>query len=1064
MLLATTSCSQDEEIIRQSNEMTTFKVELEGSTKSRTAGDGQTVDKLYYAVYDKDGGNVIYPNTDVKYGTETVKDGKASVELPLMKSEKYDIVFWAQKEGSSAYSFTNLKEIKVNYPTDGTLLSNQENRDAFFNALDNYTADGNTQTVELRRPFAQLNVATTLADWEEATRLYQANGGTGDPVKSSEVTISQLATTFNALSGVASGNTESVLFNKAELLKETNENGDEVVESIFIEKEADDGTTSKKEYKLLAMNYLLMAGEKEPQGIEEHQPATGDVTKATVEVDFTLWKDDATEIVSAKVPSAPIQRNYRTNILGQFLTGDYTKFEIVVEDEFDGDHNKEIISVNPSDDLNYLLQNSNGEDLVFDLDVDGRAVRKYTVDVTSWQDKAWGGENTKTITINANGNEIEFNLMDSDWSHVTMKNLNGKLIINDAILSSTKYNTGHWKRNLTHFACNVEFNNVTVNGTGIGVKNDAVLNDVTINQVAGNYSFWVWANGKTVNVDKLTVNTPEGRAIKIADEDADGGLVTLNVSNSKFTTNEKAAILVTSKDGAAIKLENIDLSGVKADGFNAVWVDEERADYANLITVTGGFKTIEPADGKPSNPFLTENATVELPAGTYVFPAEVAKGVTINCAEGVVFAGQSNLNINGATVNGATFSNPEGTAVRNTINGTFKNCNFEGSNAFRYCYAGETVVFENCVFDGAVYGVHFDGGANDVMFKNCTLSGFNAFGSALTQLTFEGCTFKSTGKSGYNGANLWGATKLINTTFEFDGSASTEWIGINAADSNKDIVFENCKVSGDKELLDYFANYNSGNKVTVDGKIYSLVEDNDALKKAIEDKTVSLISLEEGTTFEGTFAIGREVVIRSKADNKATIKGRVNISGDASFSNIKFDINDDSKVKNSFTGGQYKYPGIVMIYAAATTFEGCEFKSDIASSVCGINYGAHAEGKLLTVNNCSFEGDYYAIRSRTQFSVTNSKFNIYTTQGKLCAVWTWGNGNDWANSVTFTGNENLNENEINSVQLASTNFTYNNMDINVQGNTGFAKLEDSINPACTFSEIRFAEGSERFSF
>lgn len=338
MLLATTSCSQDEEIIRQSNEMTTFKVELEGATKSRTAGDGQTVDKLYYAVYDKNGDNVIYPNTDVKYGTATVTDGKASVELPLMKSEEYDIVFWAQKDGSGAYSFTNLKEITVNYPTDGTLLSNQENRDAFFNALDNYTADGNTQTVELRRPFAQLNVATTLADWEEATRLYQANGGTGDPVKFSEVTISQLATTFNALSGAASGKTEAaVLFNKAELLKENN-----VVESIFIEKKADDGTTSKEEYKLLAMNYLLMAGEKEPQGIEEHQPATGDVTKATVEVDFTLWKDDATEIVSAKVPSAPIQRNYRTNILGQFLTGDDTKFEIVVEEGFDNDHNEEV--------------------------------------------------------------------------------------------------------------------------------------------------------------------------------------------------------------------------------------------------------------------------------------------------------------------------------------------------------------------------------------------------------------------------------------------------------------------------------------------------------------------------------------------------------------------------------------------------------------------------------------------------------------------------------------------------------------------------------------------------
>ena len=193
----TTSCSQDEELVQQSGEMTTFKVELDGAAKSRTAGDGQTVNELYYAVYDKNGDNVIYP-ADAKYGKTTITAGKATVSLPLMKSEAYDIVFWAQNKDANAYTFTELTEITVNYTG---LKSNQENRDAFFNTLNDYIAKGNTQTVELRRPFAQLNVATSIEDWKNATYLYQANGNDGYPVKSSSVTIDNLATTFNAKTG-----------------------------------------------------------------------------------------------------------------------------------------------------------------------------------------------------------------------------------------------------------------------------------------------------------------------------------------------------------------------------------------------------------------------------------------------------------------------------------------------------------------------------------------------------------------------------------------------------------------------------------------------------------------------------------------------------------------------------------------------------------------------------------------------------------------------------------------------------------------------------------------------
>ena len=218
------------------------------------------------------------------------------------------------------------------------------------------------------------------------------------------------------------------------------------------------------------------------------------------------------------------------------------------------------------------------------------------------------------------------------------------------------------------------------------------------------------------------------------------------------------------------------------------------------------------------NALASDAEQVYVGAGEYVsFPtSSVKEGTTIVCSEGTVFEGTSQLNIKGSTVVGATFSNNSGTSVTQTINGTFKDCEFTGSNALRYCYAGETVVFENCVFDGAVYGVHFDGGANDVTFKNCVISGFNAFGGAVTKLTLEGCTFKK-GIGGYNGVNLWGDTDVKNCTFIFDGTAS-EWIDLMG--SNKTATFENCVVTdgvNEKDIKTVIGDYGTGNTIIVDG-------------------------------------------------------------------------------------------------------------------------------------------------------------------------------------------------------------------------------------------------------
>ena len=187
--------------------------------------------------------------------------------------------------------------------------------------------------------------------------------------------------------------------------------------------------------------------------------------------------------------------------------------------------------------------------------------------------------------------------------------------------------------------------------------------------------------------------------------------------------------------------------------------------------------------------------TIALAAGEYTFPINVAEGVTINCQEGTVFTGNSKLNIKGATVVGATFSNPAGNAVDQTINGTFVDCTFTGYNALRNCYAGETCEFIRCEFSGSgIYGVHFDGGEYPVTFRDCVFSGFNAFAAKIPMVTFERCTFKGNGKSGYNGANLWGNATLKNCEFTFNGTTANEWIDCIKADGT--YSFENCTING----------------------------------------------------------------------------------------------------------------------------------------------------------------------------------------------------------------------------------------------------------------------------
>ena len=125
-----------------------------------------------------------------------------------------------------------------------------------------------------------------------------------------------------------------------------------------------------------------------------------------------------------------------------------------------------------------------------------------------------------------------------------------------------------------------------------------MVNDATITKgKVATYGLFITA-GCNVTIDGLTIAHAEGvagRGIKIVDEDVANkdALTTLVVKNSTFKTAQKAAILVGSKGGANITLSNNNISEVKEDSSNEVWVDEDYASIVDKVNVVGGSMIIE---------------------------------------------------------------------------------------------------------------------------------------------------------------------------------------------------------------------------------------------------------------------------------------------------------------------------------------------------------------------------------------------------------------------------------------------------------------------------------------
>ena len=359
----------------------TFTAALPGEMETKAIGDGQTAKNLYVSVYENDADKTHLRDLDK---TATFTDLKTQVKFSLVKGKTYNFVFWAQAEGAP-YVVTDLKNIKVkDYTTD----ANDEKRDAFYATRKELKVNGAlTETIKLYRPFAQVNFAT--ADYADAMKA-------GFNPAVSSFTASEAATTFDTFA----------------------EEGKDKVEVALTETEIPADvlkTLDGKTYTRLAMNYLIPVGK---QG-ESHN----------IDVAAT-FKANNGEAVTVSAPNAPVQNNYRTNILGNLLTSQVI-FNIEIVPIFnEPDNDIDLVNIKNEESLKALFETGGEAKLAADLDLG------ETVSVAAG----------KEVTLDLNGKTIKnsTDLWDSptkeanNWSLFSVKG--GSLTIKGAGTLQAKEN------------------------------------------------------------------------------------------------------------------------------------------------------------------------------------------------------------------------------------------------------------------------------------------------------------------------------------------------------------------------------------------------------------------------------------------------------------------------------------------------------------------------------------------------------------------------------------------------------------------------------------------------
>lgn len=324
LLAGLTSCSKDELGSGNGKETKvtiTAQMPSNGS-ETRAASDfgkGENVNRCIMEVYNN---GQLYKRMYV-----AVNGKKATFDLRLVSSQTYDFLFWADNVASNQTdeaiktdniyfidtTANGLQEVTIK---DLNYAGNNDQRDAFF-AHKTVKVDATTNlSVDLKRPFGQLNVSTGLKDVVPAL--------TPDKVKIYYST--KLYRKFNIMTGEVSDDVEMRWSDVADVIERVN-----------------------KDKLALATDYLFA-------------PKT---EKYLVDFRMEFYKGATMITSNDNFTSIPVQRNYKTNVSGELLTKQGTIKVEVLPGFDDPSIDMEIKDVDAASvaEINEALQSNVGKEL-----------------------------------------------------------------------------------------------------------------------------------------------------------------------------------------------------------------------------------------------------------------------------------------------------------------------------------------------------------------------------------------------------------------------------------------------------------------------------------------------------------------------------------------------------------------------------------------------------------------------------------------------------------------------------------------------------------------------------
>ena len=720
----------------------TFTAALPGEMATKTLGDGQTAKNLYVSVYENDADKTHLVGLDK---TATFTDLKTQVKFSLVKGKTYNFVFWAQASEGAPYDVTDLKNIKVKDYTTG---ANDEKRDAFYATRKELKVNGSlTETIKLYRPFAQVNFAT--ADYADAVKA-------GFNPAVSSFTASEAATTFDTFA----------------------EEGKDKVEVALTETEIPADvlkTLDGKTYTRLAMNYLIPVGK---QG-ESHN----------IDVAAT-FKANNGEAVTVSAPNAPVQNNYRTNILGNLLTSQVI-FNVEIVPIFNEPDN-DIDLVKDVESLKALVATGGSAKLVDDIEIDYPLVLSGNTDVVI----DLNGHSIVNKT-QVNGNyTVVFNVTGN--SHLTI-NGEGEVKALEETSDVDGYRMAIW------------------------AYDDAVVD------INGGYFYNKQLNPGTSNLiyvmDRAVVNVAGGK-FETAMLDAQGTSLLLNIYD-----HDRATAKINVTGGQFVAFDPADCisegphTNFVADGYKSTQIgDSYFVTKAGVTPVANqeGFEDVisKGSVGTPIEIQVSPNSTIVLKDGL-ANEGVKARNITIvgNGSQTVdVISGSKNAE-------GGMLSYQRGSSF------TFKNLKIKAGEGNFDGVVCDELVFENCTITGklTLFG---KASFKDCVFENTMANQYSIWTWGGTDVTFDKCAFNTNGKAillyggadGKNPTNLVVKNCILND--RNNGSAGKAAIEIgNDYNATYSLTIANCTVNGFAEGKNtgskLWANKNSMDaehlSVTIDG-------------------------------------------------------------------------------------------------------------------------------------------------------------------------------------------------------------------------------------------------------